>query len=122
MPDIHWVIARRRHLAQLAVKDAAFNESDHPRAKNGEFGSGGGGSKGEPVRVNNTSKRHPFVSSFLNEHKSIKGQQEYLKTVPKEKLNTALKLIEKSGDIEAGSVHVKKLIEKELDERASRGA
>lgn len=33
------------------AKDAGFNENDHPRANNGQFGSGGGSKKSEPVDV-----------------------------------------------------------------------
>jgi hypothetical protein len=98
-----------------------FNESDHPRATNGEFGAGGGKGESDLTSVTVASKRHPFVQSFLNQHQTIGAQKKHLETVPKEKLHTALKLIEKSGDIQAGSLHVKQLIEKELDSRADRG-
>lgn len=113
------VLAADEAINPLALDE--FKESDHPRAANGEFGSGGGGARGL-VSVKVTSKRHPFVDTFLREHTSIAGQQKHLESVPTEKLHTALKLIEKSGDIEAGSTHVKKLIERELDSRANRGS
>ena len=48
--------------------------------------------------------------------------REYLATVPNEELHTALRLIGQTKDLSDASQHVKKLIEKELDERANRGA
>jgi hypothetical protein len=108
------VIAADEEINPLALD--GFNESDHPRATNGEFGSAGGGATG-PVSVKVESKRHPFVDTFMREHTTIAGQEKHLQSVPTEKLHTALKLIEKSGAIEAGSTHVKKLIERELISR-----
>jgi hypothetical protein len=117
MSDLRWGIKRTRD---------EFSEAKHPRSANGEFGSGGGsaekGKSGEPVRVNTTPKTHPFVGSFLKEYTTERAQREHLKDVPKEKLKVALKLIANSGDEWAGSLHVKKMIEKELDERSDRGA
>jgi len=89
-----------------------FKESKHPRAENGEFGSGGGTGGGG-------SADHPFIKSFLSEHKSLADQKSYLEKVPHEKLLTAHKLASKSDSTE--SQKVKKLIEKELDSRAERG-
>ncbi len=91
-----------------------FEESKHPRAENGEFGSGGGaaGSGG-------SNQDHPFIKTFLSEHKSLADQKSYLEKVPHEKLLTAHKLASKSDSPE--SQKVKKLIEKELDSRADRG-
>jgi hypothetical protein len=89
-----------------------FEESKHPRAENGEFGSGGGTGGGG-------NANHPFIKSFLSEHKSLADQKSYLEKVPHEKLLTAHKLASKSESPE--SQKVKKLIEKELDSRADRG-
>jgi hypothetical protein len=87
-----------------------FEESKHPRAENGEFGSGGSGG---------SNQDHPFIKSFLSDHKSLADQKSYLEKVPHEKLLTAHKLASKSDSSE--SQKVKKLIEKELDSRAERG-
>ena len=38
------------------VGDAGFNESDHPRANNGQFGSGGGGESGSSGKSGNKGK------------------------------------------------------------------
>lgn len=95
--------------------DAEFNESDHPRADNGQFGSGGGGKADAP----SAGKEHPFVGNFMKEHSSTAKQKAYLENVPKEKLHTALKLA-KSSESE-NSKKVAKMIEKELDERAMSG-
>ncbi|MFP5276969.1 MAG: hypothetical protein ACLGPM_07630 [Acidobacteriota bacterium] len=99
------------HIHLHQTRDA-FEETQHPRASNGEFsGSGSSSSRG---------KEHPFVATFLKEHKSPSAQKQYLATVPKEKLHTALRLLE-GGETE-NSKSVRKRIEKELDERADRGA
>jgi phage-related protein (TIGR01555 family) len=65
------------------------------------------------------SGAHPFVGTFLKEHKSTTEQREHLSTVPKEKLHVALKLTE--GKEDTDSKHVRKLVESELEERANRG-
>jgi hypothetical protein len=85
-------------LADIAktVEDANFNESDHPRAENGKFGSGGGGSSG--AEKTKTSK--------ASATSKIQG-------MPSEKLHAALKT-----DLDPG---IRKLVEKELDERANSG-
>jgi hypothetical protein len=62
---------------------------------------------------------HPFVHAFAREHDTIGKQRAYLRTVPPEKLHTALKLIGQSGDRGAMSNSVRGLIEEELK---SRGA
>ncbi len=103
-------VARAAIRLTYAAMDAAFNEADHPRAENGEFGSGGG---------SESKKEHPFIASFLSEHKSTTAQKEYLEKVPAEKLRTALTLASKSDS--ESSRKVAKLIEKELDSRADRG-
>lgn len=117
--DIHWVIARRRHLAQRATKDAEFAESDHPRAPDGKFGSGGGKAKEGDLKQVTVKARPAFVSAFVQQHTTISAQEKYLASVPKEKLHTALKLSE--GHIDPASTHVRQLIKKELDGRAGSG-
>ncbi len=91
-----------------------FEESKHPRSPNGEFGSGGPGSSGS-----GGNQDHPFIKTFLSEHKTLADQKGYLEKVPHEKLLTAHKLSSKSDSPE--SKKVKNLIEKELDSRAERG-
>jgi hypothetical protein len=103
------VMAADKELEMFAFD---FEESKHPRAENGEFGSGGGTGGGG-------NANHPFIKSFLSEHKSLADQKSYLEKVPHEKLLTAHKLASKSDSSE--SQKVKKLIEKELDSRAERG-
>ena len=60
---------------------------------------------------------HPFVAAFAQEHDTIGKQKSYLKTVAVEKLMTAFKLIEASGDRSAMSNSVSGLIEAELRRR-----
>ena len=103
------VMAADKELEMFAFD---FEESKHPRAENGEFGSGGGTGGGG-------NANHPFIKSFLSEHKSLADQKSYLEKVPHEKLLTAHKLASKSDSSE--SQKVKNLIEKELDSRAERG-
>jgi hypothetical protein len=103
------VMAADKELEMFAFD---FEESKHPRAENGEFGSCGGTGGGG-------NANHPFIKSFLSEHKSLADQKSYLEKVPHEKLLTAHKLASKSDSSE--SQKVKKLIEKELDSRAERG-
>jgi hypothetical protein len=40
------------------ASDAAFNESEHPRAPDGKFGSGGGGGGSKPARLTPTEKAY----------------------------------------------------------------
>lgn len=106
---------------RCAAKDE-FIESNHPRDSDGKFGSGSSKSpehKNDDVVTVKTATRHPFVTHFVQTHTTIKAQKEYLQTVPKEKLHTALKLAE--NHIDPASLHVKQLISKELDERAANG-
>lgn len=63
---------------------------------------------------------HPFVHAFAREHNTLGKQKAYLKTVPVEKLHTALKLIGQSGDRGAMSNSVKGLIESELGARGKK--
>lgn len=50
--------ALKRHRGARARSDAEFSESDHPRANNGQFGSGGGGASHEKALVAmNAAKR-----------------------------------------------------------------
>lgn len=128
MPDIHWSIARRRHLAKLAVEAAkkeaekqaakdAFNESDHPRKDDGKFGSGGSAkAPAEPVSVQ-VAKRAPFVDAFLKEHTNTPAQEKAMREVSTEKLKKGIELIAKSKEQSAGSQHVEKLMKAELKRR-----
>jgi len=63
---------------------------------------------------------HPFVRQFLTDHPSTSDQREHLSTVPKEKLMVAHGLVRDSEHPDA--VKVRRLIERELDDRANRGA
>lgn len=118
MPDIHWAIARRRHLAQQAAKDAEWQESDHPREHDGKFGSGGGAAKSpSELFTVQQPKRAPFVDAFLREHMTIAGQEKYLQSVPSEKLKKGIDLIGQSKELSAGSQHVEKLMRAELKRR-----
>lgn len=97
--------ATKAHYAEVKAKAPASKPSQAKAAT-------------EPVTV--TQKQaHPFVHTFFKEHPQIAEQKQYLAGVSKEKLTTALKLA--SGHEDASSSHVRKLIEKELDERADRG-
>lgn len=60
---------------------------------------------------------HPFVSEFAREHDSIGKQKAHLRTVPTEKLHTALKIIHSHQDKGAMTNTVKGLIEEELKNR-----
>lgn len=66
-------------------------------------------------------KPHAFVASFTKEYGTGTKAKEYLETAPKEKLETALRLIDKSGSDDADSQKLKKIIERELDNRGNRG-
>lgn len=114
----HYAVRRGKPYNQRCQAMDSFNETDHPRDSDGKFGSGSSSNTEEPKSVK-VKTRHPFVSDFLQRHTSIKSQEEYLKTVPKEKLNTALKITE--NHIDPASTHVRYLIEKELDNRANHG-
>jgi phage-related protein (TIGR01555 family) len=46
------------NLERLLSADASFNESDHPRATDGKFGSGGGSSKAKPSKLTPTEKAY----------------------------------------------------------------
>lgn len=99
-----------------SAKDAAWNESDHPRAENGEFGNGGKGKESDVVTVNQP-KRAPFVQEFLNTYTTSTKQDAYIKTVPTDKLKKGIEIIDKSKDLSAGSLETRKLMEKELNSR-----
>lgn len=82
--------------ADLA-KDADFKESDHPRANNGEFISGGGGSGSAQTKITKAAATEKVqAASKESLHKALNNPN----TDPK----------------------IKKLIEKELDDRANRGS
>ena len=100
----------------LIAIDAGFEESKHPRAANGEFGSGGGAS--EPVSVSQ-KEPPPFVHAFTREHTDIPSQKAYLKKLPIEKLHKALEI--SKGHIDVSTSHVRGLIEAELKERITAG-
>lgn len=86
------------HLARRA--DADFKEGDHPRAQDGKFGSGGGG-KSASGGADKTKIGKDALKSKLE-------------GMSHEKLSGSLK----NKDVDPA---IKKLIEKELDDRANRG-
>jgi hypothetical protein len=65
--DIQWVIARRRHLAQQAARDAEFNESDHPRDDDGKFASGGGSSQEKSTPRENAMSYLPEIKKAVED-------------------------------------------------------
>jgi hypothetical protein len=108
----------------------SFEESKHPRAENGEFGSGGGsgGKKGteEPVTMKQASMPS-VVSKLLERFSKEKGNiheniGKLAEKAPAQMLKSALHQINESRHTGEDTVRVKKIIEKELDDRANRGA
>lgn len=120
LEGISYRVPYRADALSRAVLDAQFAESDHPRAPDGKFGAGAGGAsssgkKEDDLHTVKTVSRPTFVSTFLNEHNTISGQEKYLSTLGEEKLHTALRLSE--GHIDPASTHVRQLISKELASR-----
>jgi hypothetical protein len=101
----------------------AWEESKHPRDRDGEFTSGSGSRTGtsEPVSLKQTEVP-PFIIDLNKRFPSPEKMHEYIRGVANEKLHTALRLIKQSGDKHATTSMVKKWIENELDERANRSA
>lgn len=98
------------------INHDSFNEGDHPRATNGQFGKGSGGPATEPVSVKQTI-RPQFVSKFLNDYTTISGQKNYIEGLPTEHLKKALQLSE--GHIDPATTHVRQLIEGALKGRSA---
>ena len=95
--------------------DADWSEGDHPRAEDGKFGSGGGAGGGAHSKL-------PFVHAIVAQHGTKEKMRAHIETVPREKLNAALGYLERSGDPSNNhDMFLKKVIEKELDDRASSG-
>jgi hypothetical protein len=91
----------------IAKADAGFEESKHPRAEDGKFGSGGASSGGSSTsRAASTSKGNAAerTASARTEISKRTGYQ--------------LEVILKNPNTDP---KVKKLIEKELDERGGSG-
>ena len=59
----------------------------------------------------------PFVLDVLSRHNTGEKLSGYLKSLPKEKLNKALQLIEKSGSIDAATKHVKDALSAALKDK-----
>jgi 8-oxo-dGTP pyrophosphatase MutT (NUDIX family) len=66
-------------------------------------------------------KAHPFVATFTKEYGTGDKAKAYLEKAPKEKIQTALRLIDKSGSDDPDSQKLKKILERELDNRGGRG-
>lgn len=93
----------------------AWEENKHPRAKNGEFGRGGN----EQLSSHKEATPPPFINEFYKEHKSIGAMKQALAGRSKEHLQKALSLVKNHNDQYTNTV--RRLIEKELDDRANRG-
>jgi hypothetical protein len=94
--DIQWVIARRRHLAQQAARDAEFNESDHPRDDDGKFGSGSGG--GENIKSEPENIKSDGTYKKLSTEKISPSKIEPVNEVQdKEKLKQLVSSMKKEG-------------------------
>lgn len=90
---------RGRVEVAAASKKDGFEENKHPRDENGKFGSGGGSSSG------NSEKTKTSASALKDK----------LSGMSKDKLHASLK----NPNVDPA---IKKYIEKELDDRANRGA
>lgn len=62
----------------------------------------------------------PFVTDLLRRFKSASGARGYIDGLPKEKLDTAYRLLK--GRSDPDDRKVRKIIERELDDRACRGS
>jgi hypothetical protein len=87
-------LALDRAESPLIASDADFKEGDHPRANNGQFGSGGGSpAKSEPV------SSVSFVHELHEVHGSPEKIAKHLESVPTEKLEKASAHLARHGDI-----------------------
>lgn len=65
------------HIHRSSTKDA-WNEADHPRAANGQFGSGGGGAKPAAVQARIEAKRAAGQPvGFERVRKEVPAAQKY---------------------------------------------
>lgn len=90
-----------------------FNESDHPRAPDGKFGSGGGS-------ATHVKSKLPFVKALYEAHGSREKIAKHLEGVPQDKLSKAYSFLNTHGDI-TGDDHdreVASAVRQELDKRA----
>jgi hypothetical protein len=114
MPN--FIKARKAKIAAMkSAHDAEFNESDHPRAENGKFGSGGSG--GKSVKTASETHRESASQSLNRAHElkaagkikeAEKAYGEYIghlgnyKTALKEESYSALQqahALKKKGDM-----------------------
>lgn len=68
---------------EFLSKDAQFNESDHPRAANGQFGSGGGGEKSKALTPAQKSKQFSDKAIRYIEAGKASGLPQYKNVDPK---------------------------------------
>lgn len=94
--------------------DADFEESKHPRASDGKFGTGG--DRSGPVTVQE-SKDPPFVTEFFENNRSVPKMEAYLKDKPTDHLQKARSFLDRTDSKSDRVQNLKKFIDQELSNR-----
>lgn len=93
---------RAKELEKFKLAKDSWNESDHPRAAGGQFGSGGAPAAGK--------SKAPFVNEFMKGSTNREADMARLSSMSDEKLKAALELLTKHRLTDEDSVYMKELI------------